>query len=79
MKSSHVVFYRSPSTPSLSRPHTPQTPNHNPFIPATVSGPAGQPHMPVMMPVGYMMTSQPQYQPQPQGNRIRKSNYFNIF
>lgn len=29
--------------------------------------------MPVMMPVGYMMTSQPQYQPQPQGSRVRKS------
>ncbi|RZC39457.1 ataxin-2 -like, partial [Asbolus verrucosus] len=63
---------RSPSTPSASRPHTPQTPSHSPYIPATVSGPAGQPHMPVMMPVGYMMASQPQYQPQPQGNRIRK-------
>ncbi|XP_064214317.1 ataxin-2-like protein isoform X2 [Tribolium castaneum] len=63
---------RSPSTPSASRPHTPQTPSHSPYIPATVSGPVGQPHMPVMMPVGYMMTSQPQYQPPPQGSRVRK-------
>jgi hypothetical protein len=63
---------RSPSTPSASRPHTPQTPSHSPYIPATVSGPVGQAHMPVMMPLGYMMTSQPQYQPQPQSSRMRK-------
>ncbi|KAK9754125.1 hypothetical protein QE152_g1655 [Popillia japonica] len=28
--------------------------------------------MPMMMSMGYMMTSQPQYQPQPQNNRFRK-------
>ncbi|KAK4878262.1 hypothetical protein RN001_010768 [Aquatica leii] len=65
-------FRRSPSTPSVSRPHTPQTPSHTSYIPATVSGPPGQPSMPVVM--GYMLPSQPQYPPQahPQGNRIRK-------
>lgn len=63
---------RSPSTPSASRPHTPQTPSHSPYIPATVGGPAVQPPMaPLMMPVHYVMTSQPQYQP-PQGNKIRR-------
>lgn len=63
---------RSPSTPSLSRPHTPQTPSHSPYIQQTVGGPPGQSAMPVVM--GYMLQSQGQYapQPHPQGNRIRK-------
>ncbi|XP_018322053.1 ataxin-2 homolog isoform X2 [Agrilus planipennis] len=65
---------RSPSTPSASRPHTPQTPSHSPYISATVSGPPGQHSVPVMMPMNYIVTSQPQYQQQPhlQGNRNRK-------
>ncbi|GJQ85963.1 hypothetical protein Trydic_g21810 [Trypoxylus dichotomus] len=62
---------RSPSTPTASRPHTPQTPS-NPYVPPVLSGPPGQPQMPMMMSMGYMMTSQPQYQPQPQNNRFRK-------
>ncbi|KAJ8959000.1 hypothetical protein NQ314_006318 [Rhamnusium bicolor] len=64
---------KSPSTPSASRPHTPQTPSHSPYIPATVSGPGVQPQMPVMMPVYHVMTSQPQYQAPPQGNRIKRT------
>ncbi|KAL3270921.1 hypothetical protein HHI36_021427 [Cryptolaemus montrouzieri] len=63
---------RSPSTPSLSRPHTPQTPSHSPYISTAMNGPMGQPPTSVIMPMGYMMTSQPQYPQQPQGNRIRK-------
>ncbi|XP_050501547.1 ataxin-2 homolog isoform X1 [Diabrotica virgifera virgifera] len=66
------IPFRSPSTPSASRPHTPQTPSHSPYIPATVGGPAVQPPMQVMMPLHYVMTSQPQYQPPPQGNKIRR-------
>ncbi|KRT81996.1 hypothetical protein AMK59_4944 [Oryctes borbonicus] len=62
---------RSPSTPTASRPHTPQTPS-NPYVPPVLSGPQGQPQMPMMMSMGYMMTSQPQYQQQPQNNRFRK-------
>ncbi|CAG9814864.1 unnamed protein product [Phaedon cochleariae] len=61
---------RSPSTPA-SRPHTPQTPSHSPYIPASMGG-SGQQQMPVMMPVHYVMTSQPQYQPPPQGTRIKR-------
>ncbi|XP_066260072.1 ataxin-2 homolog [Euwallacea similis] len=64
---------RSPSTPSASRPHTPQTPSHSPYI--AVSGPGGGPPMPVtMMPMHYMAISQPQYQPPPppQSSRMRK-------
>ncbi|XP_031330107.1 ataxin-2 homolog isoform X3 [Photinus pyralis] len=69
---------RSPSTPSASRPHTPQTPSHSPYIPQTVSGPPGQPSMPMVM--GYMLPSQGQYPPQahPQGNRIRKVVRFSV-
>lgn len=61
---------RSPSTPSASRPHTPQTPSHSPYIPTTMNGPGVQPQMPVMM--YHVMTSQPQYQAPPQGNRIKR-------
>lgn len=40
-----------------------------------MNGPPGQP-MPVMMPMPYVMAAgQPQYQPQPQGNRLRKGKY----
>lgn len=74
---------RSPSTPTASRPHTPQTPGHGAppgaYVPsaATVGGPAGQSPMGVaMMPMSYMMpANQAPYQPQPQGNRIRKSEW----
>ncbi|CAG9861499.1 unnamed protein product [Phyllotreta striolata] len=63
---------RSPSTPSASRPHTPQTPSHSPYVSASVGGPAVQQAMPVMMPFYHVMTSQPQYQTPPQGNKIRR-------
>ncbi|KAK9754124.1 Ataxin 2 SM domain [Popillia japonica] len=49
----------TPRTPTASRPHTPQTPS-NPYVPPVLSGPPGQPQMPMMMSMGYMMTSQPQ-------------------
>lgn len=62
---------RSPSTPSLSRPHTPQTPSHTPYLPAPVNGSMGQTPTSVIMPMGYMMTTQ-QFPQQPQGNRLRK-------
>ncbi|XP_023012907.2 uncharacterized protein isoform X1 [Leptinotarsa decemlineata] len=67
----HRKYFGSPSTPSASRPHTPQTPSHSPYIPASVGGPAVPPQMPVMMPVHYVVTSQPQYQQPPQG-RIKR-------
>lgn len=73
-----LIICRSPSTPTASRPHTPQTPSHSPYIPATVGGPVGQPPVPVaMMPMGgYIMPpSQGPFQQPPQGNRIRKSEY----
>ncbi|KAK9874251.1 hypothetical protein WA026_002607 [Henosepilachna vigintioctopunctata] len=63
---------RSPSTPSLSRPHTPQTPSHSPYVPTAMNGPMGQPPASVLMPMGYMMASQPQYPQQPQGSKIRR-------
>ncbi|XP_045469644.1 ataxin-2 homolog isoform X2 [Harmonia axyridis] len=63
---------RSPSTPSLSRPHTPQTPSHTQFISTTINGPMGQPPTSMIVPMGYMVPGQAQYPQQPQGNRIRK-------
>lgn len=62
------IFQRSPSTPTPSRPHTPQTPQYSGAMPTTV----------VMTPA-YVMTSQPptafsQPQAQPVA-RFRKGQY----
>lgn len=72
------VNNRSPSTPSASRPHTPQTPSQSPYIQPAVAAPSIQPQMPIVMqmPVYHVMTSQPQYQPAPQGNRIKRSKLY---
>lgn len=74
---------RSPSTPSASRPHTPQTPHTSPYVPqAAVSmAPTGQQPMPMVMPAAYVVTSQPTYQPPPhsQSNRFRKGKNFLLF
>lgn len=66
-------FYsRTPSTSSLSRPHTPQTPSHPQFI-GTNMGPPQSASM--MVPMYGMMAGQAPYPQQPQGNRMRKSEY----
>lgn len=68
-----MINFRSPSTPSASRPHTPQTPS--PYVPGGGGAPApqGQPPMQMMMPA-YMVSSQPTYQQAPHtpNNRMRK-------
>lgn len=68
-----IFMFRSPSTPTASRPHTPQTPS-NQYITAAVNGPpAGQPQMPqLMMPMQAMYVSPQQFQQPVQGSRVRK-------
>ena len=66
-----MLYFRSPSTPTVSRPHTPQTPI--PYIQPSMGGPQGQHQIPPMvMTPGYMLSGQSPYQQQQQGNRYRK-------
>lgn len=63
-----IFLQRSPSTPTPSRPHTPQTPSYGP-------GPA----LPAMvLPTTYVVTTgQPAFNPTPnQGNRYRKGTKY---